>query len=392
MATTPLVSRACTSAPHIHHLPRVIRWPGGLRRTRRTSACTPRRNGDAYSTERHATQAAADCARTYRAALRELAGMPVLDAFYLATDEKTVTHFDVGDLGEVFKRIGKKARKNTSRRVVEKFAERAEHTGWRFTPDPPLLTRIDDATAQAVLDARGVRRHSLEGELRYLLSRYAVADIAHRVVGLGSVGRRSYVVLLHGNGEDPLVLQVKEARASALAPVRAARPLRARRRADRPRPALDADRQRHPAGLDDDRRAAVPGPPVPRHEGQHRPGPAQADQLDDYARVISAVLARAHAQSADPRILTGYCDGAAAPTTQTGSTPSGARRGHRRCTGVRTAAALRRPAVRGAGAPPPAAPPRAAQAGRARTGRWPAPPRPGAAARRARRRRRPARG
>ena len=60
--------------------------------------------------------------------------------------------------------------------------------------------------------------------------------------------------------------------------------------------------------------------------------------------------------------------------------------------GVRTGAALRRPAVRGAGAPLPGAPPRAAQAGRARTGRWPAPPRPGAAARHARRRRRSARG
>ena len=60
--------------------------------------------------------------------------------------------------------------------------------------------------------------------------------------------------------------------------------------------------------------------------------------------------------------------------------------------GVRTGAALRRPAVRDAGAPLPGAPPRAAQAGRARTGRWPAPPRPGAAAPHGRRRRRSARG
>ena len=101
---------------------------------------------------------------------------------------------------------------------MEKFAERAEHTGWRFTQDPPLLTRIDDATAQAVLD--GVEEYAdncLTDELRQLLSRYSVADIAHRVVGLGSVGRRSYVVLLHGNGEDSLVLQM-EAGPSALAP------------------------------------------------------------------------------------------------------------------------------------------------------------------------------
>jgi hypothetical protein len=74
---------------------------------------------------------------------------------------------------------------------------------------------------------------------------------------------------------------------------------------------LDADRQRHLPGLDHDPRAALPGPPIPGHEGSIDPVLLTANQLDDYARVIGAVLARAHAQSADPRILTGYCDGAA---------------------------------------------------------------------------------
>src|SRR5476649_1238602 len=48
--------------------------------------------------------------------------------------------------------------------------------------------------------------------IRYLLKRYSVADVAHRVVGVGSVGVRAYLVLLFGNGDgDPLLLQVKEA-------------------------------------------------------------------------------------------------------------------------------------------------------------------------------------
>jgi uncharacterized protein (DUF2252 family) len=212
----------------------------------------------------------------------------------------------------VFKRIGKKARKNTSRRVVEKFAERAEHTGWRFTQDPPVLTRIDDATAQAVLD--GVEEYAdncLTDELRQLLSRYSVADIAHRVVGLGSVGRRSYVVLLHGNGEDSLVLQIKEAGPSALAPY--AEPVAYEHNGER-----IVHGQRWMQTVSDIFLGwtTIDGRPFLVRQfrdmkGSIDPVLLKPNQLDDYARVVGAVLARAHAQSADPRILAGYCDGAA---------------------------------------------------------------------------------
>jgi hypothetical protein len=81
----------------------------------------------------------------------------------------------------VFKRIGRKARKNTSRRVVEKFAERAEYTGLRFTQGPtdPHPVRRPDRAGRP----RGVEEYAdncLDDELRQLLSRYSVADIAHR--------------------------------------------------------------------------------------------------------------------------------------------------------------------------------------------------------------------
>ena len=52
-----------------------------------------------------------------------------------------------------------------------------------------------------------------------MLRRYGVADIAHRVVGVGSVGTRAYLALLFGNGDDdPLFLQIKEATMPAHAP------------------------------------------------------------------------------------------------------------------------------------------------------------------------------
>ncbi|SHM25799.1 Uncharacterized conserved protein, DUF2252 family [Cryptosporangium aurantiacum] len=269
--------------------------------------------------EEKARTAASDAARIYRAALREQAGMPILDAYYQTTDEKTVEHFDVEQLGEVFKRIGKKARKNTSRRVVEKFGERAETEHWRFIDAPPILTHVDRAAEQAVLDGlEAYAEGCLDDELRALLSRYSVTDIAHRVVGLGSVGRRSYIVLLHGNGDDALVLQVKEAGPSALAPYVDATPY-----------SHNGERivrgQRWMQTVSDILLGwtTVDGRPFLVRQfrdmkGSIEPAMLKPNQLDDYARVVGAVLARSHAQSADPRLLAGYVDGA------TSRTPGGA--------------------------------------------------------------------
>ena len=60
-----------------------------------------------------------------------------------------------------------------------------------------------------------------------MLNRYGVADVVHRVVGVGSVGTRAYLALLFGNGDDdPLFLQIKEATTPAHAPYLPAPPLR----------------------------------------------------------------------------------------------------------------------------------------------------------------------
>lgn len=257
-----------------------------------------------------ARTAASDAARTYRAALRELANMSILDAYYLTTDEKTIDHFDIDQLGEVFKRVGKKARKNTSRRVVEKFAERAERRHWRFVDDPPTLAHVSPATEKAVLD--GLEAYAdgcLDDELKALLARYSVTDIAHRVVGLGSVGRRSFIVLLHGNGDDALVLHVKEAGPSALAPYVDPTPY-----------THNGERivrgQRWMQTVSDILLGwtTVDGLPFLVRQFRDMKGSIDAgllkpNQLDDYARVVGAVLARAHAQSVDARLLSSYLDG-----------------------------------------------------------------------------------
>jgi uncharacterized protein (DUF2252 family) len=85
--------------------------------------------------------------------------------------------------------------------------------------DPPLLVRIpegDEIRAQVYAILESYKR-TLQDDRRHLLERYHFVDAARKVVGLGSVGTRAYVVLLEGRDEeDPLFLQVKGAGASVL--------------------------------------------------------------------------------------------------------------------------------------------------------------------------------
>jgi uncharacterized protein (DUF2252 family) len=112
-----------------------------------------------------------------------------------------------------------KARRTTSQTLLAKVARRQADGGWRFIEEPPVLTRIDDETKEKVIASLVDYAETVPDDIRYMLKRYSVADVAHRVVGVGSVGVRAYLVLLFGNGEqDPLFLQVKEALPAAHAP------------------------------------------------------------------------------------------------------------------------------------------------------------------------------
>jgi uncharacterized protein (DUF2252 family) len=111
-----------------------------------------------------------------------------------------------------------KAQATDNKALVPKVAVRGHGGSWIFRDDPPVLTRVSASTKEKVIDALNRYSDTLPPERR-LLSQYHVADVAHRVVGVGSVGTRAYLVLLFGNGDnDPLFLQVKEATPPAHAP------------------------------------------------------------------------------------------------------------------------------------------------------------------------------
>jgi uncharacterized protein (DUF2252 family) len=252
--------------------------------------------------------AARDCAAGYRAALAELAEMSLFEGHCMTTSIETLEKIDIKDIEDTFDRVRKKARKNTSRRAAERYAQRPSVDEWHFVADPPVLTHISEEERAAVLAGMDGYGETLDEEMRWLLSRYTVADVAHRIVGLGSVGLRSYVVLLHGNGDEALILQVKQARQSALAPYVPAGPHK-----------HEGERiiygQRWMQTVSDVLLGwtTVDGRPFQVRQfrdmkGSIDPSLLKAGQLDDYARVVGVVLARAHAQSIDPRVLHGYAD------------------------------------------------------------------------------------
>ena len=157
----------------------------------------------------------------YRFAMSRLSTMGVFEVWSIfAYAERRPTMVKVPKSAwAIIQKTVAKAKRTTNETLLPKIAHRTNDGGWRFQNDPPVLTRVDDDDAPEGYRVTGRVREHLSPAYRAMLQRYAVADVAHRVVGVGSVGTRAYLVLLFGNGDnDPLFLQVKE----AIVPVHAA--------------------------------------------------------------------------------------------------------------------------------------------------------------------------
>ncbi|MFE1905823.1 DUF2252 domain-containing protein [Streptomyces gardneri] len=259
--------------------------------------------------------AAFDTVGAYRRTMRLLARLPALDAWNAIADEELVSHTDARDLIGTLERVSAKARNNTSARFAARSTEAvadAEGGGRRFVDAPPVLRRVSDGEAAAVTASLGAYLETVSEDRLPLLARYAVHDVAFRVVGTGSVGTRSYVVLLLDHRGEPLVLQVKEARPSVLLPYLPAVGFTV------PDPGHEGRRvvlgQKRMQVVSDHLLGwtTVEGRPFQVRQFRNRKGsvdPAAltVDQVDDYGRMTGALLARAHAHSADPRLIAGYC-------------------------------------------------------------------------------------
>jgi uncharacterized protein (DUF2252 family) len=194
-------------------------WEWDVKRLAASVMLACRNNGFSEDNARDAVLA---CVRSYRERMREFSKMRVLDVWY--------ARIDVDELMEYFedaqgrKRMQKRLAKARARSVLEHdFPKLAEVAGGRsvIKDDPPLIyhdqmykeQRQFFAEAQA---AFAEYRATLQDDRQRLLDRYELRDVALKVVGVGSVGTWCGILLLLASEQDPLFLQVKEARASVL--------------------------------------------------------------------------------------------------------------------------------------------------------------------------------
>jgi uncharacterized protein (DUF2252 family) len=159
--------------------------------------------------------------------MRDFAALHHLDVWYASLDwEETLVRLRSqagrGRLSVTERKVVK-ARTKDSLQAYEKLTHEMDGRR-RIVSDPPLIVSMDEFMGadreqleQQVREILRGYRGSLQDDRRHVLEGYNFADMAHKVVGVGSVGSRAWVILLIGrDDQDPLFLQAKQAQASVL--------------------------------------------------------------------------------------------------------------------------------------------------------------------------------
>jgi uncharacterized protein (DUF2252 family) len=201
-------------------------WEWDVKRLAASLEVAARGNGFADKQRRDIIMAAVG---QYRQAIRQFAGMSNLDVWYAHADiDELRAQFDSQLVDQQRKQLDKglaKARTRDSMQEVAKLTKMVNGEP-RIISDPPVLVPIDELLPTEttredfktfIKSMISQYRRTLETDRRYLLEQYEFCDMARKVVGVGSVGTRCWIVLMLGHDDtDPLFLQVKEAEASVL--------------------------------------------------------------------------------------------------------------------------------------------------------------------------------
>ncbi|MGW2633472.1 DUF2252 domain-containing protein [Streptomyces chattanoogensis] len=259
--------------------------------------------------------------QAYRERMQRFSTMRTLDIWYACDEAEDLARQE--QLSKTMReRTDRALAKARTRDHLQAFAKltRVVDGERRIAPDPPLITPLGDLlpgaeradlerTLRLLMAGYGA---SLSSERRHLLGRYRVVDMARKVVGVGSVGTRCWIILLLGrDDEDPLLLQAKEAGESVLAPYTG------------------------PGGYDNQGRRVVAGQRLMQTVGDIFLGWERVTGIDDrerdfyvrqlhdwkgiaqpdtmgpdllrlFARLCGACLARAHARSGDAIAIAAY--------------------------------------------------------------------------------------
>ncbi|MFL5333294.1 MAG: DUF2252 domain-containing protein [Geminicoccaceae bacterium] len=190
-------------------------WEWDLRRLV-TSVWVAGRHND--SPEHACKKAVARCVAAYREHMAYLAAQPLLVRSYERLDlDRLRSTATKGTLRQKIKRAAKRARRRTSDRALPRFTQQRDGTR-HLVEEPPLITRLDPAEIDRIAEALDSYLQTLPSHWARILAGYRIIDVAHKVVGVGSVGLRAYIALCQGSSPDDVVfLQLKQARRSVVA-------------------------------------------------------------------------------------------------------------------------------------------------------------------------------
>ena len=281
-------------------------WEWDLRRLAASVWVAGRQNG---SSEGDNEAAVMSCVASYREQVQHLYSQPLLSRAFERLDvtRMRARASDASLLREI-ERAARRARSRTSDRALPRFT--AEHDGKRqIVEEPPVITRLSEADNEKLVAALDDYLATVAPQWRRVLAGYTVVDIAHKVVGVGSVGRRAYVALCEGSSPDDVVfLQVKQAKRSVIAPyVHGESALHAHQgqRVVEYQQALQTvsdpllgwtsvdDRQYYVRQFRD-MKGAIPV------------GEIDAPALADYAAICGGLLAKGHARTSGASMIAGY--------------------------------------------------------------------------------------
>ena len=257
-----------------------------------------RQNGRSAASGRSAALATA---RAYRTTMAQMADLTALQRYYARLDVDRMRRGLDASTRRVLDRSIAQAKRRTSESFVAKVTTRDADGRRMFIDDPPLLSH-------AALDARGdverlfeEYRRTVSPDVAMLLAQHELTDTVRRVVGVGSVGTRCYLVLLTGPRRGSIVLQIKEAQRSVIG-----------RRAQHEGRRVVAN-QRILQAVSDVFLGQLRWEGRDYYVRQFRDMKGSIDvarltpaQLETYATGCGTVLARAHAQSPQGAAVVGY--------------------------------------------------------------------------------------
>ncbi len=189
-------------------------WEWDIKRFAAGIIVAGRVNGFPAATNR---QAVLSGVQSYREHMWKYSDMRYIDVWYSRIDYESSLQFVRRTFRWYIEKQRDKSRQRSSLQAFPRLTMQVDGQ-YRIKHDPPLITRLDDkALIHQLIGLVEAYRPTVQEDRRVLLSKYHCVDVAQKVVGVGSVGTRCYIVLLLGNdSDDPLLLQIKEAQASVL--------------------------------------------------------------------------------------------------------------------------------------------------------------------------------